>query len=164
MSIASIFSIAGSGMSAQSVRMNTIASNMANAQTVARSEQEAYKARYPVFVARAMKDSMSVKGTAQTNDFGHILMSSIQSGSEGVKSMSEQGVSVTEIVESKAPVERRYQPAHPFADEEGYVYGSNVNTVEEMADMISASRAFQMNVEIANTAKSMMQRLLTLGQ
>ena len=74
------------------------------------------------------------------------------------------GVLVSEIVESGAPVEKRYMPDNPIADEQGYVYASNVNVVEEMADMISASRSFQMNVEIANTAKSMMQRLLTLGQ
>lgn len=159
MSIASIFSIAGSGMSAQSIRMNTIASNIANAQTVARSEQDAYKARYPVFVAREMKDNLSIKRSTQLNDFGHFLTGSMEGVSE-----SARGVEVTHVIESRAPVERRYQPTHPYADEDGYVYGSNVNTVEEMADMISASRAFQMNVEIANTAKSMMQRLLTLGQ
>ena len=139
--------------------MNTIASNMANAQTVAGSEQDAYKARYPVFVSRALKDNLALRQSAETNDFGHILMSSIAGSGE-----SATGVGVSEIVESNAPVERRYQPSHPYADDDGYVYGSNVNTVEEMADMISASRAFQMNVEIANTAKSMMQRLLTLGQ
>lgn len=148
MSIANVFNLAGMGMSAQTIRLNTIASNIANAGTVAGSEQEAYKARHPVFIAR----SAGVKSGNKNNLFG-----------EG-SAADDFGVMVSEIIESNAPAEQRYQPNHPMANEEGYVFVSNVNPVEEMADMISASRSFQMNVEMANTAKSMMQRLLTLGQ
>jgi flagellar basal-body rod protein FlgC len=149
MGIANVFNIAGSGMSAQTVRLNTIASNIANAETVSGSESTAYKARFPVFMARAATGS---------------LFSENAGFNQGVGENNNMGVVVSEIVESSAPVEKRYMPDHPLADEQGYVFISNVNTVEEMADMISASRSFQMNVEMANTAKSMAQRLLTLGQ
>ena len=149
MSVANVFNIASMGMSAQAVRLNTIASNVANAETVSGSEETAYKARFPVFMARAAKSH---------------LLSGSNSFSQATRAENSMGVMVSEIVESDAPVERRYQPDHPLADEQGYVFVSNVNTVEEMADMISASRSFQMNVEMANTAKSMMQRLITLGQ
>lgn len=161
MSISNVFNIVGSAMSAQSVRMNTIASNIANAQTVAGSEQTAYKAKHPVFIAgttrTGIRSDSSIRSTGNSNPFTSILAESLDE--QGVA-----GVDVAEIIESDAPVQRRYQPSHPLADEEGYVYTSNVNAVEEMADMISASRSFQMNVEVANSAKSMMQRLITLGQ
>ena len=144
-------------MSAQSVRLNTVASNMANAQTLAGSAAEAYKAKYPVFMAKATK-TLREQGS-NVDGRGHLnLGGGIDAQSAGY------GVLVTDIVESNAAPEKRYMPDNPLSDEDGYVYASNVNVVEEMADMISASRSFQMNAEIANTAKSMMQRLLTLGQ
>jgi len=149
MSIANVFNIAGMGMSAQTIRLNTVASNIANAETLAPSAEAAYKARFPVFMARAAKSQTLLNGK--------------EAGLK-LNTDSTMGVMVSEIVESNAPAEQRYMPDHPLANEDGYVFASNVNTVEEMADMISASRSFQMNVEMANTAKSMMQRLLTLGQ
>jgi len=145
MSLYGIFDIAGSGMSAQSIRLNTTASNLANAQSVSSSVDETYKARHPVFQA-VMNDEFE------------------RNFSEGGVFGSEGGVRVTGIVEDNAPFQLRYEPHHPMANEEGYVTYPNVNVVEEMTDMISSSRAYQMNVEVMNTAKTMMQRVLTLGQ
>jgi len=141
MSLTSIFDIAGSGMSAQNVRLNTVASNIANAESVSSNLESTYRARHPVF---SVVDS-------ETNIFDRTYGASA-------------GVRVDGIVESEAPLRRQYEPDHPSADEEGYVYYPNVNIVEEMADMISASRSFQINVEIMNSAKQMMQRVMTLGQ
>tara|TARA_R110001592_G_scaffold205052_2_gene455431 strand:- start:4085 stop:4528 length:444 start_codon:yes stop_codon:yes gene_type:complete len=147
MSLSQIFDIAGSGMSAQSIRLNTTASNIANAETASSSTGDVYRARKPVFAAvqmDAMRQAMGADFLAGTPE--------------------SKGVVVKGIVESDAPLEMRYQPDHPQADERGYVYYPNVNVVEEMADMMSASRSFQTNVEIMDAAKTMMQRLLTLGQ
>jgi flagellar basal-body rod protein FlgC len=147
MSLSQIFDIAGSGMSAQSIRLNTTASNIANAETASSSSGDVYRARKPVFAAvqqDAMRQAMGGDFLADTPE--------------------SKGVVVKGIVESDAPLEMRYQPDHPQADERGYVYYPNVNIVEEMADMMSASRSFQTNVEIMDAAKTMMQRLLTLGQ
>lgn len=154
MSITNLFDITGSAMSAQSIRMNTIASNIANAQTVAGSAEEAYKARHPVFVANTNRNDANLR----RNNFNAVF-NNLGGADEEI-----YGVTVSEIVESNAVPEQRYQPSHPMANDEGYVFLSNVNIMEEMADMIATSRAFQVNVEMANTAKSMMQRLLTLGQ
>ena len=151
MSLSGVFDIAGMGMSAQSIRLNTTASNLANAQAASSSVDEVYRARHPVFES-VRQDLLSM-----TND----------SASFGMPTMAEEaftGVQVTGIVESQQPLQRRYEPQHVKADEDGYVYYPNVNTVEEMADMISASRTFQVNVEVMNSAKTMIQRLLTLGQ
>ena len=145
MSLYGIFDIAGSGMSAQSIRLNTTASNLANAQSVSSSVDETYKARHPVF--------QSVMNDEFERNF-----------SEGGVFGSEGGVRVMGIVEDNAPFQLRYEPHHPMANEEGYVTYPNVNIVEEMTNMISSSRAYQMNVEVMNTAKTMMQRVLTLGQ
>jgi flagellar basal-body rod protein FlgC len=144
MSLGNVFDIAGSAMSAQSVRLNTTASNMANAESVSSSEGETYRARKPVFELKRMEN--------------------LQPGSMPLGVQAGQGVNVAGIVESDAPLRQEYNPDHPMADEKGYVYYPNVNVVEEMADMISASRSFQINAEIMNTAKQMMQRALTLGQ
>lgn len=140
MSLDSVFSIAGSGMNAQSLRLNTTASNLANADAAASSIEETYRGRHPVFAA--MSDAMSLDK----------------------KSDASVGVGVLGIVESNAPLQPRYEPGHPLSNDEGYVYYPNVNVVEEMTNMISASRSFQMNVEVMNSAKQMMQRVLTLGQ
>jgi len=146
MSLSNVFGIAGSAMNAQSIRLNTTASNLANAESVSSSEGETYRARKPVFEVQQAVDS----------DFN----SELEYGSAPLG----EGVQVKQIVESDAPLRMSYEPNHPMADENGYVYYPNVNVVEEMADMISASRSFQINTEIMNTAKQMMQRVLTLGQ
>ncbi|MBS3805832.1 MAG: flagellar basal body rod protein FlgC [Oleiphilaceae bacterium] len=148
MSLGSIFDIAGSGMTAQSLRLNTTASNIANAETASSSTDTTYRARKPVF-ATLQQDMMNQGGAS----FGF-------GGNEG----SGGGVKVDGIVESDAELQMRFQPDHPAANEDGYVFYPNVNVVEEMADMMSASRGFQQNIDVMNTAKSMMQRILTLGQ
>lgn len=148
MALGNIFDIAGSGMNAQSLRLNTTASNLANAQAASASADQVYRNRQPVFAAiqeKAMGGAL----------FGNPGMSDHTAGS---------GVEVLGIVESDAPLDRRYEPTHPMADDEGYVFYPNVNVVEEMTNMISASRSFQMNVEVMNSAKQMVQRVLTLGQ
>jgi flagellar basal-body rod protein FlgC len=136
MSSFSIFDIAGSGMSAQSVRLNTVASNLANADSVSGDPNSVYRAKHPVFQA--------------------VLGSTATPGSAGVK--------VTGIAESQAAAETRYDPGNPLADAQGNVYAPNVNVVEEMADMISASRSYQNNVEVLNTSRDMMLSTLKLGQ
>ena len=133
MSFKDISSIAGSAMTAQSVRLNTIASNLANADTAASSEADAYRARKPVFAA------------VMDNDAGG-------------------RVQVLDVVQSSDPVRKAYEPGNPLADAEGMVVYSNVNSVAEMADMMSASRAFETNVEVLGRIKSMQQSLLKLGE
>ncbi len=147
MSLSSVFDLAGMGMSAQSIRLNTTASNLANAQAASSSVDEVYRARHPVFE--------SVRRDMLAADFN---------GMPTISDDSAMGLQVAGIVESQQPLDRRYEPHHPKADEDGYVFYPNVNVVEEMADMISASRSFQVNVEVMNSAKTMMQRLLSLGQ
>nr|WP_314545173.1 flagellar basal body rod protein FlgC [uncultured Massilia sp.] len=127
-----ISQIAGSAMTAQSVRLNTIASNLANANASAGSEAEAYRARKPVFST---------------------LMGSDNGG----------GVQVLDVVESAEPLRRAHEPDNPKADADGMVYYTNVNEVAEMADMMTASRAFETNVEVLGRIKSMQQSLLKLG-
>lgn len=140
MGLYNIFNIAGSGMSAQSVRLNTTASNIANADSVSSSIDQTYKARHPIFEAELAK---ATNGQQQT---------------DGVS------VKVSGIVESDKPLMKEYSPDHPLADADGFIYKPNVNVVEEMADMISASRSYQMNVQIADTTKSMLQQTLRLGK
>lgn len=148
MSLGNIFDIAGSGMTAQSLRLNTTASNIANAETASSSTGETYRARKPVFAA--IQQSML---NPDQQGFG-----AARGDGPGA------GVRVEGIVESDAELQMRYEPHHPAANEDGYVYYPNVNVVEEMAEMMSSSRSFQMNVDIMNATKSMMQRVLTLGQ
>jgi flagellar basal-body rod protein FlgC len=145
MSINAIFDVAGSAMSAQSIRLNTVASNLANAQSASSSVGETYRARHPIFAP--------IHEAAMTGESGF-----------GADDGASTGVQVLGVVESQAPLEPRYEPSHPLADEKGYVYYPNVNVVEEMADMISASRSFQINVQIAEAAKTLSQRVLALGQ
>lgn len=144
MSLASVFNIAGSGMNAQSLRLNTTASNIANAETASSSSDQVYRGRHPVFST--------------------MLMNAQGGESMNMHDEPSVGVSVDGIVESDAPLQMRYEPQHPKADENGYVYYPNVNVVEEMTNMISASRSFQVNVDVMNAAKQMVQRVLTLGQ
>lgn len=129
------FNISGSAISAQSLRLNATASNLANVETIASSEAGAYRSRQPVFQA--------------------LLQQADRPG--------EIGVQMLGIVESQKAVNRRYDPGHALADEAGFVYGSNVNPVEEMANMISASRAYQNNVEVLNTSRDLLLRVLSLG-
>jgi flagellar basal-body rod protein FlgC len=137
MSSFKIFDVAGSGMSAQSVRLNTVASNLANADSVSGDPNSVYKAKHPIFEA-------------------------VRAGLG--KNAVTSGVAVRSIVENQAPPTARYEPGNPLANAEGYVYAPNVNVVEEMVDMISASRAYQNNVEVMNTAKELMLATLRLGQ
>lgn len=130
-----IFNVAGSGMSAQSVRLNTVASNLANADAVTGSAEDAYKAKLPVF---------------RTEQAG---------AHPGL-----QGVSVTEIRDSQAEPLKRYEPDHPLADEQGYVYAPAIDPVTQMVDMISASRSYQANVEVFNTAKELAMATLSMGR
>jgi flagellar basal-body rod protein FlgC len=138
MSLFKIFDIAGSAMSAQSARLNTTASNLANANTVASSAATAYRSRQPVF---------------QT----------VMNTSEGIDP-SSAGVRVAGIVESTAEPAKVQDPGNPLADENGYIYMSNVNPVDELVNMISASRSYQNNVEVLSTSKELLLRTLSLGQ
>jgi len=141
MSMLRIFDVAGSAVSAQSQRLNVVASNLANADTVAGSDGQAYKARQVVF---------------QTTPMG-------PPGGDAVDAASA-GVRVAAVTESQAPGRRVHDPKHPAADAEGYVTYSNVSPVEEMVNMISASRSYQNNIEVMSTAKSLLLKTLQLGQ
>ncbi|MBU0587831.1 MAG: flagellar basal body rod protein FlgC [Gammaproteobacteria bacterium] len=134
MSMFSIFSVSGSAVSAQSQRLNVVASNLANADAVAGPDGQAYKGRQVVFQTEPM-------------------------GSE-----ASSGVRVTSIKESNEPGRKVHNPSHPSADAQGYVTYSNVNPVEEMVNMISASRSYQNNVEVMNTAKTLLLKTLQMGQ
>lgn len=155
MSLNKIFDIAGSGMNAQTVRLNTTASNMANAQSVSSSIDETYRARKPVFAPMLERYKQGI-----TDEYGYQNPTTSFNPSD----VAGEGVQVLGVVESNQELQMRYEPNHPMANEEGYVFYPNVNVVEEMTDMMSASRSFQTNVEVMNTTKQMMQRVLTLGQ
>ena len=149
MALLDVFNIAGSGMSAESVRLNTVASNLANADSVSGSPTTAYKARYPVF--QAIQSSLMSAGTGA-------------GAAADPAQAADAAVQVRGIVESTAAGTVSYQPGNPLADTNGYVYSSNVNVVEQMADMISASRSYQNNVQVLETSKSLMLDTLKLGQ
>ena len=138
MSLFNVMSISSTGMEAENVRLNTTASNIANANSVSSSYEETYRARHPVFAAE--------------------LDRAIQDQSRGV------GVQVKGIVESDAPLQVEYAPNNPMADAEGFIYKPNVNIVEEMANMMSASKAYETNVQVADTTKRIFRRVLQLGQ
>ena len=133
MSLFNIFNVAGSGMAAQSQRLNVVASNLANADSTTGANGQPYKANQVVFSA------MPVEGGGQ-------------------------GVKVTAVVEDNSPMKMVYDPKHPMADGQGYVAMPNVNVVDEMVNMISASRSYQNNVEVMNTSKAMLLKTLTIGQ
>jgi len=140
MSFRNISQIAGSAMTAQAVRLNTVASNLANANTAAGSEAEVYRARKPVFAAIAERNGLAggqVAGAA---------------------------VRVLDVVQSTEPVRKVHEPDNPLANEEGVVFYPNVNPVAEMTDMMAASRAFETNVEVMSRVKSMQQSLLRMGE
>jgi len=136
MSLFNVFDIAGTSLSAQSVRLNTIASNLANAGVVSDNPDNLYRARYPVFSSVMADARMSAAA----------------------------GVKVDGIVESSAEPRKEFSPGHPMADAEGFVYRADINSVEEMANMISASRSYQSSVEAMNTTKQLIMRTLSLGQ
>ncbi len=138
MSMMKIFDVASSAISAQSQRLNTVASNLSNVDTVAGPDGSAYKARQVVFQSALM-------GTGPQRD-------------------ATVGVRVATIAESDTPGRRVLDPKHPAADADGYVTYSNVNPVEEMVNMISASRSYQNSVEVMNTARSLLQKTLQMGQ
>lgn len=138
MSLEHIFDIAGSALSAESVRLNTVSSNLANAETVSSTPEDAYHAREPVFAS----------------------MLAQQAGSRQDASV---GVRVLGVVESAQPPRMEYRPDSPLADENGNVFLSNVNTMEQLADLISASRSYQTNVEVLNTSKQLYLKTLELG-
>ncbi|MDD5247930.1 MAG: flagellar basal body rod protein FlgC [Rhodocyclaceae bacterium] len=128
-----IFSVAGSALTAQSARLNAVASNLANADSVAGADGKPYRAKQVVFQAAP-----------------------VEGGGLGVR--------VTQVVESAAPMRMTYDPSNPAADAKGYVAMPNVNVVEEMVNMISSSRAYQTNAEVMNTAKTLMLKILAIGQ
>ena len=138
MSMFSIFNVSGSAASAQSQRLNVVASNLANADTVAGPDGTAYKARQVTFQTQLMGANPNDPGTA--------------------------GVKVSNISEDQTVGRRVHDPKHPGADADGYVTYSNVNAVEEMVNMISASRSYQNNIEVMNTAKSLLLKTLQMGQ
>lgn len=134
MSLFNVFDVASSAMQSQSVRLNAVASNLANVESATSSNGQPYRARQVVF---------------QVAQVG--------------KSEGATGVKVAAVMEDQSPARLVYQPQHPLADANGYVAMPNVNAVEEMANMISASRSYQTNVEVMNTAKTLLQRTLSLG-
>ena len=137
MSFFKVFDVAGSAMNAQSVRMNVTASNLANAGSVDGDPAKVYRARHPVFA-----------------NFGDTL--SNQAGISGVR--------LDGVIESNSPLQIQYRPDHPEADEHGNVYATNVNTIEEMVNMMSASRSYRNNVEMINTTKDLLLQTLSLGR
>ena len=138
MSMFQIFNVSGSAVSAQSQRLNVVASNLANADTVAGPDGQAYKARQVVF------QTLLMGGAGQPDEVA--------------------GVQVSQITEDQTPGRRVHDPKHPQADADGYVTYTNVNPVEEMVNMISASRSYQNNVEVMNTAKTLLLKTLQIGQ
>jgi flagellar basal-body rod protein FlgC len=134
MSLFNVFNVSGSAVSAQSQRLNVVASNLANADSVAGPDGQPYKARQVVFQTQMV-------------------------GAEA----SSAGVRVAQVIEDQAAPRRIHNPDHPLADQDGYVTMSNVNPVEEMVNMISASRSYQTNIDVMNTAKNLLQKTLQLG-
>lgn len=136
-SLEQILTNAATGLSAQSIRMNTIASNLANADSVGSSEETTYHTKFPIF-----SEITQTIAAANQDD------------------VATGGVQVTDVQQSKTPLERRYDPSHPSADSDGYVYMTDVNTIEQMTNMISAAREYQANVEVMNTTKNLIVQSL----
>lgn len=142
MSLFNIFTIAGSAMTAQNQRLNVVASNLANADSAVSSNGQPYKAKQVVFMS--------------TQPAGGAVAGSAVSSVNGVK--------VGKVIEDQSPMRMVHDPSHPLANKEGFVSMPNVNVVEEMVDMISASRSYQNNVDMMNTAKTLLLKTLTIGQ
>ncbi|RUL76122.1 flagellar basal body rod protein FlgC [Dyella choica] len=141
MSLMKVFDTAGSGMAAESLRLNTVASNLANANSVSSSPDTAYKAKELLFAPLLQQQG----GPAATTDSTSV------------------GVHMAGVTENQQPVESHYEPGNPMADANGFVYGSNVNPIDELVNMISASRSYQNNVEVMNTTKQLMLKTISLG-
>ena len=141
MSLFSVFNVAGSALNAETIRLNTTASNLANAESVNGDPSKVYRARQPVFQAMLDDSGATLDGEDAT-----------------------AGVRVLGVTESTAPPTMRYDPNNPLANKDGYIYMSNVNSIEEMTNMISASRSYQTNAEVMNTAKSLLLKTLAIGQ
>jgi flagellar basal-body rod protein FlgC len=140
MSLFNVFDVAGSALNAETIRLNTTASNLANAESVNGDATKVYRARHPVF--QAMMDT--------SNPFADDPDAST-------------GVRVLGVVESTAPPLMRYQPDNPAANKDGYVFSSNVNSIEEMTNMISANRSFATNIEAINTARDLLLKTISMG-
>ncbi len=138
MALDNIIGIAGTALNAQMVRLNTTASNVANASTVSTTEEGAYRAKRPVFRA-LVEEQMTHAGARHVG-----------------------GVKVDQLVDDSAPVRRVYEPSNPLANPDGFVFHSNVNEVSEMVEMMSASRSYQNNVEVSNTARQLLMRTIDL--
>ena len=130
-----IFDVAGSAMTAQSVRLSTVASNLANADSISGDPNAVYRAKQPVFMTQAVAGNPALAG-----------------------------VQVTEVSESTAAPLKRYEPGHPLADAQGYVYAPDIDPVAQMVDLISASRSYQANVEVFNSAKELAMATLNMGR
>ena len=139
MSLFSVFDVSGSAMNAETIRLNTTTSNLANAESVSGDATKVYRARHPIF--QAMMDSQS-----GLDDDG-----------------ASTGVRILGVVESNTPPLRTYQPDNPLADKDGFVFSSNVNSIEEMANKISANRSFSTNVEAINTARDLLIKVISMG-
>jgi flagellar basal-body rod protein FlgC len=139
MSLFNIFTVAGSAMTAQNQRLNVVASNLANADSAVTSNGQPYKAKQVLFMSIPSADGFDPNNAAT-------------------------GVKVSRVLEDQSPMKLIYEPTHPMANEEGFVTMPNVNVVEEMVDMISASRSYQNNVDMMNTAKTLLLKTLSIGQ
>ena len=140
MSLFNVFNVSGSALNAETIRLNTTASNLANAESTNGDATKVYRARHPVFQSM-MNSGASFDDTEEASS----------------------GVRILGVVESTAPPLKSYQPAHPLADKDGYVYTSNVNSIEEMTNMISANRSFATNVEAINTARDLLLKVIAMG-
>jgi flagellar basal-body rod protein FlgC len=140
MSLFNVFNVSGSALNAETIRLNTTASNLANAESTNGDATKVYRARHPVFQAM-----MNTEASFDDNE------------------EASSGVRILGVVESTAPPLKSYQPAHPLADKDGYVYTSNVNSIEEMTNMISANRSFATNVEAINTARDLLLKVIAMG-
>ncbi|MFK8043740.1 flagellar basal body rod protein FlgC [Congregibacter brevis] len=140
MSLFNAISVAATSLDAQSTRLNTISSNLANANAVSSSAEETYRAQYPVF---------------------ETMLNELTAGN-GMDAVS--GVRVSGVMQSDLPAVKEYVPSHPMADDEGFIYRPAINSVEEMTNMMEASRSYQDNIEAMNTAKQLILRTLTLGR
>jgi len=141
MSLFNVFNVSGSALNAETIRLNTTASNLANAESVSGDSSKIYRARHPVFQAMMNTSDSSFDGQGAAT-----------------------GVRVLGVVESQAPALMRYQPDNPLANKDGYVFSSNVNSIEEMTNMISANRSFATNIEAINTARDLLLKTISMGR
>ncbi|HJT51904.1 MAG TPA: flagellar basal body rod protein FlgC [Nitrosospira sp.] len=144
MSLFNIFTVAGSALTAQNQRLNVVASNLANADSAVTSNGQAYRAKQVLFMSIPASPGSDPNGNDPNN--------------------AATGVRVSAVLQDQSPMKLVYEPTHPMANEEGFVTMPNVNVVEEMVDMISASRSYQNNVDMMNTAKTLLLKTLTIGQ